>query len=230
MTLICLPTITVCLSLDELAIKFGTDKSSKFHNYTAIYENYFSSIKDKPLVFVEIGFGRGNSTYMWEAYFPNAEIHIIDINRNDCFSKYGKKLSSRCTLHQADQANPEQLHEIMRKIGKEVDILIDDGGHTMKQQLVSFNELFPYIKTGGLYVIEDLHTSYSNKYKQYFDLPNGQTMINYLKNLVDEVNFVGKMSGLANKQTFNKSLYTSYYQQHIHSLHFYTSLCFIFKI
>lgn len=224
-------TSSATTSLDQLALKFGTDKSSQWHNYAEVYDNYLIKKRNDPIVFVEIGFGSGNSAYMWEAYFPNAEIHIIDIDHNNCFARFGTNLSSRCTLHKADQSDPTQLQKILEKIGKKIDILIDDGGHTMKQQLVSFVEIFPHIKDNGLYIIEDLHTSYTELYKNeiYLDLPNKQTMINFLKDLVDDVNFVGKMSGIANKNKFNQTRYTNYYQQHIKSIHFYTSLAFIFK-
>jgi hypothetical protein len=96
----------------------------------------------------------------------------------------------------------------------------------MKQQFISFTELFPYIKLAGLYIIEDLHTSYN---EIYFDLPNKQTMIKYLKDLIDDVNYVGRDSGLADKKKFATSDYKNYYQRYIESMHFYNSLCFVFK-
>ncbi len=49
---------------------------------------------------------------------------------------------------------------MLDKLAGPIDILIDDGGHEMHQQITSFNYLFPHMRVGGLYFLEDLETSY----------------------------------------------------------------------
>jgi hypothetical protein len=208
--------------LDELALKSGTDKSSAFHNYTEIYARYFSSIKEKPLKFLEIGICEGNSVQLWEKYFPNAELHFIDISVDQA-----KYFSKRSHYHLADQESPQQLQEFIAKTGGGFDIIIDDGGHTMRQQIISFQQLFPHVNSGGMYIIEDLHTSYNQQYLK----GNGRTTVEYLKTLVDEINFVGARTQCASHKNIDPSVvpYLNLMRGSIESIHFYTSLVIITK-
>lgn len=208
--------------LDELALKSGTDKSSAFHNYTEVYAHLFSSIKEKPLKFLEIGICKGNSVQLWEKYFPNAELHFIDISLSQ--TKY---FSKRSTYHLVDQASPQHLQEFITKTGGGFDIIIDDGGHTMRQQIISFQQLFPHVNSGGMYIIEDLHTSYN---KQYLG-GHQNTTVEYLKRLVDELNFVGARQQCASHKNIDPSImpYLNVLRESIESIHFYSSLVIINK-
>ena len=112
-------------------------------------------LEDKPIKFLEIGIFEGASVKLWEEYFKNADLHFIDITFQNI-----KHFSNRSHYHLCDQENPESLQAFIQKTGGDFDLIIDDGGHTMKQQITSFVTLFPYLKSGGIYIIEDLHTSY----------------------------------------------------------------------
>jgi demethylmacrocin O-methyltransferase len=68
---------------------------------------------------------------------------------------------------------------------QQFDIIIDDGGHTMNQQRISFMNLLSLVRSGGLYVIEDLETSYNPTY--ITDYSNSSTTIGLIKILVDEI-------------------------------------------
>lgn len=236
--------------LNEISLD-KTDKSSAVHNYTPIYDSYFHRFKDTPLTLLEIGFAGGGSAQMWDQYFPHPEtcLYFLDINQ-ECF-KYTHKLSSRCTLYMADQEKENDLLSTMDKINKFFDIIIDDGGHTMNQQKISFEALFPYIKSGGVYIIEDLHTSYWKLYGAEGAVANPiateDSTTEFLKKLVDDVNLVAAYTGTPNRKlakkivdgtftgfgsyNFSKSFFNTltYNQEHILSVHFYNSLCFIFK-
>lgn len=222
-------------TLNALASKHGSDKGPKDHNYTSTYEKYLSNIKDKPLKILEIGFAVGCSARIWDEYFthPKTQLYFMD-NNKDCYN-YAQGLSSRCSLHIIDQANRSQLLKFTETIDTDFDIIIDDGGHMMHQQITSFNTLFPALKKGGLYIIEDLHTSYWASYGSAgnYDHPkaSSDSAIRFLQNLVDELNFIGARTGYANKHRCSaQSLATfSTYQKDIASIHFYTSLCFVFK-
>lgn len=208
--------------MDGLALQANTDKSSLFHNYTKVYSQFFDDQKDLPVKFLEIGVYQGSSVKLWENYFRNGELHFIDIDYTQLIYS-----PERAQLHTGDQANSAHLLALMSKVGGDFDIIIDDGGHTMQQQQVSFKTLFPYLKSGGVYVIEDLHTSYWSSYNK----PTTVTTVNFLKNLIDEVNFVGNKTRRADHDTDLSALGTSLttYRKDILSLTFYDSLCFIIK-
>jgi hypothetical protein len=118
---------------------------------------------------------------MWRDYFgEKAQIIGIDINP-EC-----KQFETENTkIFIGSQEDREFLKEIKSKIPK-IDILIDDGGHSMKQQIISFEELFAHIKDDGLYLCEDLHTSYWKNYGGGFNNP--ENFIEYSKNFIDRIN------------------------------------------
>lgn len=216
--------------LDDLAIQADTDKSSKFHNYTKVYANYFNHIRKNSIKFLEIGIQKGNSVKLWESYFPNAELHFIDID--DSFIKY---YSSRSLYHYVDQENFAEMDQLASSLGGNFDVIIDDGGHTMNQQIVSFQALFPYVNSGGLYIIEDLHTSYWREYgghgKIGAPLVGVGTCIEFLKDRIDDLNYTAGVTECADFNKTPKWLKTNLnlYQSHIDSIHFHQSLCIIIK-
>lgn len=214
--------------LNDLALKAGTLKNSLLHDYMEVYAEYFAPFRKKPIRFLEIGIFEGDSVKLWESYFINAELHFIDVTDSNI-----KYFSNRSHYHFLDQGNSSSLVKFADNIKGQFDIIIDDGGHTMRQQITSFKALFPYIKSGGLYIIEDLHTSYWSQYGGSGDLSYSGpgTAVQFLKDLVDDLNYTGAVTGKASwdlvppeiKQNLN------YYQEYIYSIHFYDSLCFIKK-
>jgi hypothetical protein len=172
--------------LTTLADKYGTDKGSngyhdKFgghgHHYTEVYEYFFYPLKYSAKKVFEIGVESGASEKMFRDYFPNAIIYGVDIVDES------KLDSDRIKTFIADQSKRKQLKAFLDKYGAGYDILLDDGGHTMDQQQISFGYLLPYVRSGGLYVIEDVHTSFN---PDDGALPDGSnttyTMItNYIK-------------------------------------------------
>jgi hypothetical protein len=211
--------------LSALGMKFETDKSPLCHNYTRIYESYFRHIKKKPIKFLEIGIFQGSSVRMWEEYFPKADLHFIDITYEHMLLQ-----PKRASLYLCDQSKKEDLEALIEKIGGEFDVIIDDGGHYMDQQIISFETLFPHLKSGGLYVIEDLHTSYWEKYNGNKRGRGKKNAMGYLKNLLNEVNFVGSTIGTPSRvHPFLRPPELSDLQRDILSITFYDSLCFIVK-
>jgi hypothetical protein len=131
------------------------------HNYIEIYEKYFEPLRYSTEKLFEIGILSGASHRMWNEYFEGAEIYGIDIK--DCSHLEDEGIHTFI----ADQANRDDLKNFMSAYGGGYDIIIDDGGHTMEQQQVSLGYLFQYLKPGGLYVIEDVHTSLTKYYKGF---------------------------------------------------------------
>lgn len=225
---------TNCSSLDNLAIKFGTDKSSQWHNYARIYERYFDSFRTKQIRFLEIGFLLGHSAQMWQEYFVNAELFFIDVDPA-CIQKAANILKSRSKLFILNQADISQLNNFVSQTGGQLDIILDDGGHRMEQQINSFKVLFPILKSGGMYVIEDLHTSYWKDWGGYGTTQNplsGKgTCVEFLQKLVDDLNFIGASTGCADASKCSKEIFKNLmiYQSAIESIHFYSSCCIIIK-
>jgi len=92
----------------------------------------------------------GASLFMWRDYFPNAEIYAID-NREDA-----QVNEDRITSFVVDQGISSQLIALIDEIGKDFDLIIDDGSHKSHHQIVSAIALLPYVKAGGDYIIEDV--------------------------------------------------------------------------
>lgn len=129
----------------------------KWVHYFPIYEQWFSPYRGKDIVFVEVGVQNGGSAQMWKNYFgKDAKIVGVDINPN-CKQLEEEQIS----IEIGSQEDPKFWAAFKEKYPR-VDILLDDGGHTMNQQIVTFREMFPHVKDGGLYMCEDCHTSYWN--------------------------------------------------------------------
>ncbi len=232
-----IPDIANYVILDGLAKKHGTDKGSSWHNYTKYYAKYFSPLKDKPIKLLEIGLERGASARMWEEYFPLANLHFIDIVA-DSISNFMKNASPRSHCHLANQSDKASLSHFLTQAGSNFDIIIDDGGHSVQEQITSFEVLFPHVKSGGIYVIEDLFTSYLKNYygreiggygTEESPCTGHNTTIEFLQKLSSEINSFTANHHCGDVHKNVKNVARSYYQQHIESIHFYNAICFILK-
>ncbi len=181
-------------TLSTLANKYASDKgtvapSTGHHgprlHFTPKYSKYFEPIRDKKLNILEIGVGSGPSLKMWYDYFPNATIHAIDVVPQT------QHENNRVKTHICDQSNRDELEKVMEKIG-EVDIIIDDGSHVIDHQQISLGTLFKYVKKGGQYWIEDLHTSdssvwYKGKTLYGYDMAfnEGESTVDIINNYIE---------------------------------------------
>jgi 23S rRNA U2552 (ribose-2'-O)-methylase RlmE/FtsJ len=153
----------------------------KWLHYFDIYDRHFAKFKDREVTVVEFGVSQGGSLQMWRDYFgPKARIIGIDINPN---CKRFEDANTQILI--GDQEDRGFLRSIAQQFPR-IDVLIDDGGHTMLQQIHTYEELFPCVAADGVYLIEDLHTSYWKKWGG--GLRKRGTFIEYSKNLVDLLN------------------------------------------
>jgi hypothetical protein len=143
--------------LTELGIKYGTDKST-YHTFTEFYYQYFLRYKNPTVL--EIGLYNGASIKMMEEFFGAPTIIGADIEPKTQYDNEHIKTVV------ADQSNPVQLLRVL-DYAKEFDIIVDDGSHIISHQLTTLATLFPYVKSGGIYILEDLHTSFCNSYVGY---------------------------------------------------------------
>jgi hypothetical protein len=205
------------LTLDELAIKHSTDKSSKDHQYTLRYSMYLEQYRDVEFNLLEIGVFDGASVKMWKDYFPKATIVAIDID-----TRCKQYEEDRIHIHIGDQTDVNFLLSVYEQY-KHFEVILDDGGHSWKQQIVSFETLFPKLSNGGLYFVEDLHTSY--RVESVWD-DYSITGVNYFKTMVDKVNLTGK-SFCGYKEIGNQPL--DYFERNVDFIHFYKSVLAIGK-
>ncbi|APX91184.1 hypothetical protein BV394_13835 [Brevirhabdus pacifica] len=150
--------------LTELANRFGSDKGSDKHRYTELYHMLFQPYRDRKITLMEMGLLIGGpehgedpdretpdlpSIRMWLEYFRNARIIGLDVSdfswfRHDRFRFVRCDMDSRAQLAKAGDSLPV------------CDIIIDDASHASHHQQNAFLEMFPRLKSGGLYIIEDL--------------------------------------------------------------------------
>lgn len=148
----------------------------KWIHYFDIYDRHFAPYRGRPVNIVEFGVSHGGSLQMWKSYFgPAATITGVDID-----PRCADLTEDVVIGNQDDRAF---LRGLAERVGP-IDILIEDGGHTMTQQIATFEELWPNIAAGGVFLIEDLHTSYWRKYGGGYKREG--TFIEYAKNLVDQ--------------------------------------------
>lgn len=187
----------------------------KWNHYIEIYDRHFSSFRNQEIVFVEIGVAHGGSLQMWREYFGE-KARLIGIDINPECKKFEDKNTEIIIGSQEDTNFLESLKNSLPPI----DIFIDDGGHTMKQQTLTFNYLYEKVKLGGYYLCEDLHTSYWYEYGG--GLKRKKSFIEFSKNLVD--NIYGWYLSKRQKQKWLNS-----FTRTIYCLHFYDSILVIEK-
>jgi demethylmacrocin O-methyltransferase len=126
---------------------------------TACYDRAFRSMRWRKISLLEIGVGGyddhsgGQSLRLWRAYFPRATIAAIDLYDKTRLSR------GRIKVHQCSQIDRERLGAIAQASGG-FDVIIDDGSHINAHQIESFKILWPHLRSGGIYVVEDTQTSY----------------------------------------------------------------------
>jgi demethylmacrocin O-methyltransferase len=206
--------------LNKLAYIFGSDKYGT-HFYTQHYMTHFKHLKNRKINLLEIGIGGaedpnygGHSLRMWKKFFPLAKIYGIDI-----FDK-SSLCENRIKTFKGSQVDKHFLEEVTKEIGG-IDIIIDDGSHFSEHIIETFKLLFHKLKTGGIYVVEDIQTSYWDHWGgDSKDINNPKTAMNFFKNLTDCLNYT---------EFINMEYQPTYYDKHIISVHFYHNLVFIYK-
>ncbi|WP_430901898.1 class I SAM-dependent methyltransferase [Paraflavitalea sp. sgz302555] len=194
--------------LEDYFEKNDKRQINKWSHYFEIYETFFAKYRNQKVRILEIGVFQGGSLQMWKHYFGNnAEIYAIDIEpRCKEFEEEGIKIFI------GSQSDRNFLEEIKKELPP-LDIIIDDGGHTMNQQKISFEILFDSVKSDGIYLVEDTHTSY------WIDYGGGKkrngTFIEFAKSLIDDLN-----AEHSQQKRFNETKYT----RAIKGIYFYDSV------
>jgi hypothetical protein len=168
-------------TLDTIFNKYDTDKNTLFHNYTRQYNTLLNDFRDKPIKYLEIGvFNGGSVNAMREAFKSASCILGLDID-NRC--KAYEDTENNIFIEIGDATDANFINTITKKYGT-FDIILDDGSHTNKDVIKSFELLFPLLNDNGLYIVEDTicykspnyvfpnydnHLQYFFKYTQYLN-------------------------------------------------------------
>jgi len=187
---------------------------AKWHHYFDIYHRHFARFRARSPIVVEIGVSHGGSLQMWHHYFgPGTRVVGIDID--PCCRRFEDEAT---TILIGDQGDRRFLAEVRGAV-PDVDILIDDGGHTMAQQITTFEELYPHVQPDGIYLCEDIHTSFMPDFGGGYRREG--TFIEYGKALVD------RLHGLYSQD--QPALSGDEFARTTYALHFYDSILVIEK-
>ena len=217
------------LTLSEVALTLETvtDKIA-YHQYGAFYDRWLESARRSTDEFhlLEIGlgcymtFGEGASLLLWtdERVFPNANalINILEFDEA-CVRRNQQKYPKTINFFVGDQSSRTDLRKLVKSLGT-MDFIIDDGGHSMNQQQTSLLYLFNHgLNPGGVYIIEDLHTSWINSSINYLDtkLRTADRIESWISSLLHEhpipelpdlaeISCAPKICAIVKKKNFNK--------------------------
>jgi hypothetical protein len=152
----------------------------KWHHYIPLYERYFGQFRGTGFRFLEIGVSKGGSMRMWRDYFgEDAVIFGVDIDP-DCARFDGQGGQVRI----GSQDDPDFLAKVIEEMGG-VDVILDDGSHMMRHLRQSLKILFPRLAPGGVYMIEDLQTSYWGTYEGGYGKP--ANFFNAVGEIIDDM-------------------------------------------
>lgn len=162
--------------LTLLAELYNTNKS--YHGYTRFYNTILNEKKNSIQNMLEIGIDQGSSLFMWRDYFKNATIYGMDINIPSCLVN---KENERIVCGVADQDKSDELISLVKKWNSpSFDIILDDGGHYVSHQRKSIEALWNFVKPGGIYIIEDLHTNIHELFYTHPHLTPPSRMTTYI--------------------------------------------------
>lgn len=137
-------------TLCEILAHYPTDKNT-YHSYGPVYENILAPIRESTKLVIELGIMNGGSLRAWRDYFPNARVLGIDNRQETLISE------DRISCILADEREPGLMTDKLTQavLPGEADFIVDDGSHDFDHQIMMLFVLWPFLKMGGIYVVED---------------------------------------------------------------------------
>lgn len=166
----CIDTTHTYTELCEIGKQAVTDKSPYInlntglhrHPYTGVYAMLFAPLKNKNIEFVEIGVAGGSSVVLWWNYFINASLYFFDRDQNFLNNVKAMEFPDREPyLALMDVSIDGGIHASLEATGKKFDVILDDSSHVYEHQIRIAKEAFPFIKSGGYLIIEDIYRTES---------------------------------------------------------------------
>ena len=164
-------------SLTDIGRKYGTDKVT--HHFTEYYDRIFSGMREQKFNLLEIGVFFGSSVKMWNEYFQKATIYGADTfegkqgngrvfeNPEKYYKEWESQRPNRVELVKLDQSSKVEMQKFVdycKNLNIRFKIIIDDGSHLMHDQQITFFYLWELLEDGGIFIMEDIHTSEQHKY------------------------------------------------------------------
>ena len=227
-------TVLVEVARNFLNTLVEADGTTKLFFFYENYDRFFSQNEFCPLSILEIGVFKGVSTKIFSRSFPAAKIVAVDKNLPDIdFSQF-----PNVTYLQADQANQNEFHAIINAHFPDgIDLVIEDASHIGTLSRATFQAVFPFVKTNGIYIVEDWGTGYwdtwvdGGRFQEYplnfhdNNIPrripsHDFGMVGFVKSLVDMTH----ESAIKNNQNDN-----SEHSSRIKRLEFGEGFCFALK-
>lgn len=166
-------------TLDQIGLKYGTDKASHGHGYLNIYEREIVQATEmRRGDLLELGWWKGESMRMWREWLPEWSITGLDIESKDPIPGVNFTMGS--------QADPGVIQDMAEWHGP-WDVIVDDASHVSPLTIKSFRLLWPHVKPGGLYFVEDLQVSYHSDWAGHPDPDSRGTIMHFLKGLTDSI-------------------------------------------
>src|ERR1700730_6079246 len=152
----------------------------KWHDYLSVYDRHSNRFRGTAAAFLEIGVCHGGSLQVWKRSLgPGARIHGLDI-----LQICAEVEEPGIQVHVCDTADRAKLIDVLEKIGP-LDLVVDDGSHFRDHEERCFEEIFPRMREGGVYIVEDLQCSYWQAYRGGYRRRG--TFVEYAKDLVDRM-------------------------------------------
>lgn len=179
--------------MEEIGMKYKNDKVLH-HKYHEIYPRYIEKFYDSDGSMLEVGVCRGGnpstSLSMWLELFPN--MHIYGMEKEGPHETHED--IDRATIIKGDQSLENDLKEMIDRINHPLYFINDDGSHIPEHQLLTFNLLFPKLEVGGVYIIEDIETSYwlggeCYGYPVKYGVGHEDSIVEIFKSALDGVNY-----------------------------------------
>ena len=148
----------------------GTDKtplniSGHRHPYTAVYSMLFGSYRNRACRFAEIGVAAGSSVIMWNHYFTNSQNYFFDRDTNFLTNASQYVSNGNNKFFEMDVKNASSICSALENTGGNLDILLDDSSHTREDQILIIKTSIPFVKSGGIIIIEDI---YRHEVEEYY--------------------------------------------------------------
>jgi predicted O-methyltransferase YrrM len=147
----------------------GTDKSpynvhGHRHPYTAVYSLLLSRFREQSIRFAEIGIAGGASVLMWSSYFKNPQRKLFFFDCDKKFIQHAEsfRLADVFCL-EMDVMKKESIEEGLKNIGGDLDVILDDSTHGIPEQVKIIKHGLPYLKPGGMFIIEDIFRRYKEE-------------------------------------------------------------------
>ncbi len=172
-------------SLAAIAAGLDTNKGERriggrWPSVAEVYDPYLAPIRDTATSVLEIGIKRGGSLLLWKEYFPNAQVIGVDIK-----PALKGLAEDRISIRIGDQGDQAFLASLIEEAGS-FDLVLDDGSHQFDDQRDTLLALWPHVKPGGIYVVEDVHTSYRGA-KYSGGLGQEGTFMEFAKRFLDDI-------------------------------------------